>query len=188
MRFIYILCVLSVAACGYDGGGQCYNGYFENITNYTVKPDAVTPSGIRVDTGGYAVDFIKLDARLAQMEACIQEVARASLALPRETLQKWQCLKFDDTPLNRACLVIKVVSPAYSSCSDWQHIPVEAPADLCEAKGLTPTADCHCLWRTAIQDNNTIITPPAMYLWDVGRMMTTCNDVWRSDFAKCLSF
>lgn len=152
--------------------------------------DGITPSGIQVDTGGYAVDFIALDARIAKIEACIRQVAAESLALPAEEKKSWQCLREADPnqELMRDCLVIKVVAPTLSKCSDWQFIGVAAPDELCLAKGVTPTAECPCMWRTAIQDDNVVITPPAMYLWEVGRIMTSCNNIWYSPYAKCLGF
>lgn len=188
--FIAILSIVIFVACGEDSSGRCYQNFYQNITNYEVSPDVVTPSGIKVDAGGYAVDLVALDARIAKIEACIQAAAAESLALSAEEKKSWQCLREvdSDQKLSRECLVIKVVTPTFSKCSDWQFIGVMAPDEGCLAKGLTPTSECPCMWRTAVQDDNIVITPPAMYLWEVGRIMTSCNDVWHSPYAKCLSF
>ena len=191
--FISILSVLSLSlsACGDDLSGRCYQNSYQNVTNYEeVRADVMTPSGIRVDTGGYAVDLATLDARVAKIEACILRMAAESLVLPAEQKKSWQCLREVDPnqELMRDCLVIKVVAPTFSKCSDWQFIGVAAPDGLCLAKGITPTDECPCMWRTAIQDDNVVITPPAMYLWEVGRIMTSCNNIWFSPFAKCLGF
>ena len=185
---ITIFSIFTFTACGEVSSGGCYQNFYQNITNYEVRADTTTPSGIRVDTGGYAVNLIALDARITKIEMCIKQVAK-SLTLSAENKKNWQCSRENlKGELIRDCLVIKVVAPTFSKCSDWQFIGVPAPNELCLAKGVKPTAECPCMWRTAIQDDNIIITPPAMYLWEVGRVMTSCNNIWHSPFAKCLGF
>lgn len=189
-KFFAILIATVFMACGEDSAGHCYQNSYQNITKYEVRAEKITPSGIKVDTGGYAVDLIALDARIAKIEACILRVAVESLALPAEDKKDWQCLREVNTnqELMRDCLVIKVITPTLSKCSDWQFIGVVAPDEFCLAKGIAPTSQCPCMWRTAIQDDNVVITPPAMYLWEVGRIMTSCNNIWYSPYAKCIGF
>lgn len=206
-NLLILLVILSAAGC-YDEDDICYLNYFQNVTDYKVAPDTHTPSGVAVDTGNglYEIDLKELDGRLSKIESCLQDVMEELPDLSKEEIDGWQCIRDGfgkREALKRQCLVIKLVRPVYGSCSDYQMIEatVEPNPSLCEDKGLPPTPDCPCRWRTAIQDENTIITPPeetrpdiaptippAPYLWELGRMMTSCNNVWASPFAKCLSF
>jgi hypothetical protein len=166
---------------------DCYQNFFEDITDFEINPDMATGSGIKVDSGGFDVDLFALDARIGMMEWCITGV----MANNPEPDPKWQCLYRNFTGmrrLKRSCLIIKIVPPVYSKCSKWQFIGVPAPNELCRAKGINPTPECPCMWRTAVQDDNVVITPPALYLWEIGRIMTSCNNIWESPFAPCLGF
>ena len=192
---------------------ECYWNNYSNFTDYSIEVDSYTPSGIGVDTdrGTFTVDLAALDERINKIESCIHEVMDENPDFDDETTEKGQCWgegKFyrDVWPferLRRHCLKIKLVPPVYSECSDWQFIraTVDPDPELCREKGVEPTPTCPCLWRTAIQDENTIISPPpetrsdvdpvsvpAPYLWEIGRMMTSCNYVWYTPFAKCLGY
>lgn len=199
--------ICDIAACYYPEK-ICYNNHLENITDYKITPNQKTQSGIKVDTNLISTntppqDLNELDGRIAKIESCIQEVMTEVQNITREQMENWQCLRqhFEPEELKRQCLVIKFVPPIYSECSDWQFIGENADQQYCESKGLEPNAECPCRWRTAIQDENTIITPPydtrskipptnppAPYLWELGRMMTSCNNAWASPFARCLSY
>lgn len=196
-RIIIFLPALLLCACGTKT--DCYQNLFQNITNYGVEPNAKTPSGIRVDTGGYPINLQKLDKRIALIESCIQTIAESHPLADAD----WQCLKTEfrqQDKLKRDCLIIKIVPSVYSKCSNWQFIDAKAPDKLCVAKGLVSAKECPCQWRTAIQDENIIITPPeetrntpptvpaTPYLWEIGRLMTSCNNVWASPFSQCLSY
>lgn len=198
MRRVILSFVLLLCGCADET--NCYENNFENITNHTISPDTSTPEGISVDTGGYPINLQMLDERINRIESCIQNLFK-NYPLPDA---KWKCLKTRFDPqekLLRKCLVIKIVPPVYSPCSDWQFIGEYAPAEFCLVKGVVPKPECPCRWRTAIQDENVIITPPeetrsnipptippAPYLWEIGRMMTSCNEVWQSPFSACLSY
>jgi len=185
---IYIFIALLFTAC--ESKSDCYQNYYENITNYEINSNISTKLGIRVDSSDYKVDLQELDNRITKIENCIKQVALEVENTPQNEKKKWQCLHDVDpnTGLKYKCIVIKIIAPHYSKCSDWQFIGVKAPDQYCLDKGITPTVDCPCMWRTAIQDNNHIITPPALYLWEIGRIMTSCNNIWYSPFAKCLIF
>ena len=186
MRAIIILTILQ--GCTII---DCPANLYANITAFDINFDAITQSGIKIDTNNNMVDLGKLDERIDLIESCI--LKKSVTILP-----SWQCIRESQQPLNRDCLGIKIVEPIYSKCSSWQFIGardstgqlvgIPAQNELCEEKGLLPTAECPCLWRTTIQNDWTIITPPAMYLWEIGRVMTSCNNIWHSDFAECLSF
>jgi hypothetical protein len=161
-------------------GSKCYNNYYFDITNLPVNINLVTPNGINVDTSGYEVDVKRLDNRINNIEKCLLEVSKT------EDNKKWDCLR-ETIELNRDCFKIKIVPPIYSKCSDWEFIDVLALEQGCLDKGIIPTTECPCRWRTAIQNSWTIITPPKLYLWEMGRIMTSCNQVWKSPYAKCLT-
>jgi hypothetical protein len=100
----------------------------------------------------------------------------------------WGCLQGSGDEikeLNKECLIIKFIPAVKSSCSNWEFLPILAPEQGCIDKGLIPTAECPCRWRTGILNDNVILTPPATYLWDIIRIMTTCNGFWYSPYAKC---
>lgn len=171
--------------CGCPPKNDCYMNMFSNITAYIPKWTMTTPAGYRLDTTDAVPDISLeiLDIRLNNIEKCVLEVAKNNPVAKPE----WACLgnKLIAEPIKKNCLLIKVVKPVMSKCSTWQHIPVKAPDQLCRDKGLEPTAECPCLWRVAVQDDNILITPPAMHLWDIVRIMTSCNGMWSSPLAAC---
>lgn len=192
---LVLLCVMA--------GCDSYNGYMNGFDvppgyDQLVNPNLITPGGIQVDTSDYATDVALLDERVEKTETCILRVM-AENPVPDPG---WQCLaeNYKPEPLKRDYLIIKLVAPVWQ-CSNWQLLPIPAPDEYCLVKDILPTPQCPCLWRTAIQDENIILTPPpetrpgipptsppAPYLWEIGRMMTSCNDTWHSPFAQCLSY
>lgn len=184
-----VLFLLLLPACG--DPPDCYQNYYQNITNFEVNPDMATESGIRVDSGGFKVDLFNLDVRIGMMEWCIGGIMLNNPHPSPEDLRKWQCLRKNFVgaeKLKRSCLVIKVIPPNISKCTGVENIGVPAPEEYCLIKGMQPKPECPCMWRTAVQDDSVIVTPPAMYLWELGRVMTSCNDIWKSPFADCLNF
>lgn len=169
----------------------CYSNYFANVTSYKIVPNATTSKGIKVDTASnFNTDLEELDRRIDKIEACMLEEMRKLPLLTEQQRQEWQCPDkgFIAEELKRECVQIKVVSAVVSECSAWQLLPVLAPNKLCLDKGVIPTIECPCRWRTVVQDDYRIITPPAMYLWELPRVMTGCNNIWKSPFAKCTAF
>lgn len=191
------------------GEGRCYVNFFQNVANFEVRPDMKTPSGIRVDSGGYQIDLQILDERIEKMEKCVLDVMAENAAASKETLNSWGCLRWNPyESLRRHCLIIKITAPVFSKCTNWQFIstpgpfgpePIKADPKLCEAKGLTPTEECPCLWRTLPFNDTVVVAPPpemrnvpptsipAPYLYNVAAIMTSCNNIWFSPFARCLS-
>ena len=136
----------------------------------------------------------EIDGRVRAIEDCILRKYSELGETSQEQQAEWHCWRrtFSSTDiLKRECLIIKIVEPykRNPSCEeyDWQLLPIKVADALCISKGLTPTEKCPCMWRTLIQDENVIITPPAIYLWELGRMMTSCNNIWASPFSECLS-
>jgi len=185
----YIIFCLFLFSCDINRTiDQCYFNYYANVGTWVVNPDKVTPSGIKIDSGGYLIDLEKIDKRIKNIEQCIIEVAKEYERKGFEN--QWQCIRpIKPESLKRDCLMIKIVNPIYSNCGkDWEFIGIKAPDKLCEDKGLIITPECPCMWRTAIFQDNVIISPPALYLWELGRIITSCNAIWASEFAKCLMF
>ncbi|MEK7508689.1 MAG: hypothetical protein AAB568_02440 [Patescibacteria group bacterium] len=205
------ICVLGAqtTACDRD---NCYHNYFPDYSEYPdsyhdVNVDAKTPSGIQVDTGGFAVDLAELDRRVAKIEECVLSVMRNEYAkdLDIDTQMAWGCWtdNFNDRQkLKRDCLIIKLVPPiAYSEDGQWQLLDATAPQVLCKQKGLSPDAKNPCRYRVLTVDENILVTPPpdqgpgaeptsppAPYLWELVSIMTGCTQIWNNAFAKCASF
>lgn len=171
---------------------DCYHNNFANITHLNVKPNLKTPKGIKVDnSSGQEIDLDKIDSRIDSMEMCFKDIVKDKLVLTDQQARDADCyrreFKLEDVTIKRNCLTLKIVKPVSSKCSDWQFIGVKADSDKgCLDKGLKPTPECPCQWRVAIQDQNVLVTPPALYLWDIGRMVTSCNNVWKTPFTPCL--
>lgn len=194
------ICVLGVesASCDRD---NCYHNYFPT-DQYSDYPDsyrdanvnAVTPGGIQVDTGGFTVDLEALDQRVNKIEECVLAVMRQKYAadLDIETQKAWGCWTDNFNArqkLKRDCLIIKVVPPAAMSADGlWQLLDATAPSYLCEEKGQTPDAAHPCRYRVITVDENILVTPPALYLWDIVNIMTGCTQIWNNEFAKCAEF
>ena len=82
LRFLMFLCVLLPAGCcgpAYNtvASSWCDSYYVDpryEQTHYPVRfkfrPDAITPSGVRVDTGGQTVDLLRMDELIDEWEAC----------------------------------------------------------------------------------------------------------------------
>lgn len=186
--------------CGGEEENGGYRNFFDVPAQYKMEanPSMLTPGGIQVDAAGYEINLAILDERVLKIETCILRVMSEN-PVPD---QAWQCIpaNYKIKPLKRNYLIIKLVPPA-PSCSNWQLLPIPAPDEYCIAKKLKPAPECPCMWRTAIQDENIILTPPpetrpdipptsvpAPYLWEIGRMMTGCNKIWPSPFVECLSY
>lgn len=207
------ICVLGVESASCDRDNCYHNNHpFSAFSKYPdsygdVNVDAKTPSGIQVDTGGFAVDLEDLDRRIAQTEECVLSVMNNEYAedLDNKTAMNWGCntKNFNDRQkLKRDCLIIKLVPPiAYSQDGIWQLLDATAPQERCEQKGLKPSAEHPCRYRVISVDENIIVTPPpdqrheveptvppAPYLWEIVSVMTGCTQIWNNEFAKCAEF
>jgi len=194
LAYKFLLMCTFLISCGPTN--PCYINFYQNITNYDINVNAVTPAGFQLDTGGYPIDEHSLDARLLKIESCLTETAKEINFTTDQLPEDWQCLShpLDILLFRRECLVIKFVESAYSPCTpEEEFLPIEAPQTLCKEKGLKPNPDCPCRWRTAIQDDNYLIVPwtekvENMNLWDLIRVHTGCNLFWSSPLSKCAGF
>jgi len=198
-----LLCASALTACCFIfpnskifGGCYvaCYRTYFQPVIYPppVVTPNVTTLAGFRLDVDlvKWNLDLVKLDQRLLAIESCVNEVKGQQQGATVAQLNAWGCpnnRRFEVAPIKKDCLVIKVMDPVPSKCqSEWQLLPAPAPDALCAAKGLKVTPECPCLWRSGTIDDYKVITPPRLYLWPVVEIITSCNNLWGSPFARCL--
>jgi len=197
IRF-YLFLYLVFVVCG-CGNNECYYNFFMNITDYDVDYDNLlfTGSGIQIDSSGYHVDLDALDTRILNIERCLINTSNVICPLSGEDANRFQCSGYNlnTEPFLRECMVIKIVKSVSSKCTPEEgFLPIGAPQELCDAKGLSRNSECPCRWRTAIQDNNILIVPyekevENLNLWDLVRMWSGCNMFWASkELAKCTKY
>lgn len=107
--------------------------------------------------------------------------------LDRQTASLEECLEIS---IERECLTVKVAPDWYiSPCSGQEIFPCAMPKEVCLNKGLTEEdlERCPCSCRAIIQDENTIIVTPNLFLYrgELARMVTGVNNPWR-DYSHCL--
>ena len=163
--------------------GKCLPNFYKDVTSYKVNSTFII-NGINIDKSEYInVDLSSLGKRLNNIEECIKKVISSYEIIP----DSWECVRKKIELQPRECIIIKIVPPIYSTCSDWQFTNAYAPDELCIEKGFYPTKECPCRWRSAIQNDVVLITPPNLYLWDIIRIYTGCNNIWKSPLSQCTS-
>jgi hypothetical protein len=125
----------------------------------------LSPQGIRVDSSGEQIDLTELDRQTNMLEDCL------------------------GIPVNTDCITVKVAPDWYiSPCSGQQLFPCNVDDQLCLDKGVELTEECQCNCRAIIQDENTIIVTPDLYLYrtELARMITGINNPWIEGVSHCL--
>lgn len=185
LTFFYFCCSCDC----YD----CYHNYYQNITNYEVNPNTITPGGIQVDTSDFEVDLEEIDRQVDYLENCMQEnFSSPDFEVSGEVLDQQECWNEDLSPdiiVRRDCLIVKIAPDWFvSPCSGQQVFECNIRDSVCEDKGLEITDECPCMCRSTIQDENVIITTPDLYLFrgELGRMVTSCNNPWFEPVNECL--
>lgn len=187
--FLVVIC-----ACG-CGDNDCYVNHYRNITNYDVIPETLTPNDVLVDTSGFDVDLAEIDRQIDEMEVCVQNALFDGIDMP--TAQAQGCrdsnlnyrTDFTDISVRRECLTVKIAPDWYvSACSGQEVFPCDIPPQVCIDKGLEITDECPCRCRSAIQDENVVVTTPNLYLFrgELARMITGCNNPWFGAVSRCL--
>jgi len=150
-----ILTALLILGCNSEGPQYCYSGNYETLKRYDLDFSAQTPGGIWVDPTGQDIDLAKIDTLTDELESCL------------------------GTRINRECIGVKIPDDWFvSECSGEELLPIPAPPELCDAKGLP--RDCGSYWRVETQDDNIIVTPPGLKLYkaELARIVTGENNVW----------
>lgn len=171
-------------------GPDCPHYGYTSQFNYQVSYNAITPSGIKVDTSGQLIRLDTIDVLTNEVETCLEKNFGSPPHIPQEVRNASYCVVSDfNLPCDRDCFSVKVPDDWVMSCDGSQQLlPTEAPQELCDAKGLTANPDCPCRWRAGIQNNNIIVTTPSLYLYKdpLIRIITGCNNPWaHTRLAEC---
>jgi hypothetical protein len=182
--------MLTFAAAVYAGCNAVgYVGQFANVTTYGVSPSDRTPEGVVVDASGFKVDLAAIDSHIDKVEQCLRDKYPDG-SLPADVVKNGHCLsdKFDPV-IQRSFLTVKVAPDWHNGCLNEQVFPCGVDPKYCEAKGITPTPECPCECRGAVQDNDTIVTTPDLHLFDndLIRVVTTCNYIWIAGLQECFA-
>lgn len=195
MRTLTILIILFLAGC--SDGKRCNNNNYQNITQYEIAVNSVTPGGVNVDDSGFFVDLEELDRQINEMEICVQNALSGGIDMATAETQDCRIDGWDyrtdfvDISVRRECLTVKI-SPDWrvSTCSEeyMEVFPCEINPQVCIDKGLEITDECPCMCRSTIQDENVVVTTPNLYLFrgELARQMTGCNNPWFGAVSACL--
>jgi hypothetical protein len=189
-KFGFIVGILIVwglfhmCSCSYDP--ECVNRSGVNIVPpYKVENVQPTPSGIKVDTSGWDVSLEMVDTVVNSVERCLAQTFPGKIP---KTLRESAWCNFEKVrPLKRDCITIKIPSSCFLSKDESEYLlDRKAPEYLCEQKeNYEP--EHGCFWRTGIQEDETIVTCPDLYMLPdpIVRYMTSCTTAWEGDLAKC---
>lgn len=197
MKMKKIQLVLAICLIGFGCDDNCYRNYYQNITDYEISINSITPNGVNVDDSGFYVDLEEIDRQIDEMETCVQNALAGGIDLAIARTQgcrdeSWNYrVDFSGISVLRECLTVKIAPDWYvSHCSeDYMEIfPCDISPQVCIDKGLEITDECPCRCRSAIQDENIVITTPNLYLFrgELARMITGCNNPWFSPISQCL--
>lgn len=132
-------------------------GYNVDAPPYKVECVS-TPKGVCFDPSGQAISAGLVDRLTDEVEACVGKT------------------------IDRGSFRVKIANDWHLSCDGAQQVlPAAGAGDLgCEAKGLTPTAACPCLWRAYLQGDGVIVATPSMYLFKdaLTRFVTGSRNPW----------
>lgn len=187
VRFIWTFFLFGCSVNPYDRNS------YENVANYTINYNTVTPEGLKVDTSGQEVDLTQIDTQFNNVVSCLTN--KFPNGLPTDVIAASHCT-YNNTIIDKAQLGIKIAPNWHntpSTCGGtagygpMEVFPCNVPNSLCEAKGLMVTPDCPCECRSAVLDNSIVVTTPNLYLLNDAliRILTSCNDIWTSELAGC---
>ena len=161
--FIYIiLASLLLQVCG-CAGEYCYYYNFTDITNYSFEETGRTLLGISVSDYSGELDLDLVDRKVLELENCL------------------------DMSIDYNCVKALVPPDTYiSPCSGRELFPCNINPQLCIDKGITPTEECPCACRGAIQDNLIIVTVPSLITFkgELTRLITGINNPWTHEETK----
>ena len=164
------------------GCAPCYDSYEPNYTNYSVHRTGISSLEYGLDDPKGELDRVRLDKIVEDVKDCVAAV----LPLTPQEQQEGECMG-TPTPEIRSCLTVKDAPDWHWGCNNQEQLFGSAPIASCEAKGLTPTADCPCEFRAIIQDNCTVITTPNMKILagQLTTLFTGCTNAWTGRLLTC---
>lgn len=157
---------MSISNCALSSC-QEYNWGYNNGTfdQYDANPDYKTPEGISYDPSGLPISPELIDRLTNEVEFCLSK------------------------SINRYSFVVKIANdwiPSYQK--DNELLPVLAPIEGCDTKGLPHIPGFPCRWRAGIKCPNILITTPSFYLYKdvLIRFTQEIDNPWIDPhFAKC---
>jgi hypothetical protein len=155
--------------------GYCDRG--NNIDGYTV--DATWRDGLQVDAPT-TYDTRELSALVDAIDDCLRDIGELPHQEAVAALCRFQRWVYQDHPLRRECVEVKVVNSwHWSHDFEYQLLYDEAPFESCAAKGFEAGP---CYWRAAVQDGYRIIVPPGADLLGepLVRISTRCLAPYQS--------
>jgi hypothetical protein len=157
---VLVLLLLQVGACGVD---SCYDYNFINITDYDFKETGKTLLGISVSDYSGELNLDLIDEKVLELESCL------------------------GISIDYGCINVLVPPDTYiSPCSDQELFPCTINPQLCLDKGITPTEECLCACRGAIQNNSIIVTVSSLVTFkgELTRLITGVNNPWTNENTK----
>lgn len=152
-----------------------------------VDPDAKTPAGIPVDTGGKPHDLAMIDTMVFEVKQCL-ESNFPTFHIPSEVRDKTYCKTTNfkqsfDAAFNFGCWQIKIDNNWVKSCDGTQQLlsaqSPTIPGQPCGGKPIIPTRECPCRYRVAITGKTLVVPPNARLLKDgLVRVITGCTNPW----------
>lgn len=178
-KLLFLLLIPQISSsCKKD---HCYfTDNYATLSHYSTKNKKVsrTPEGITVYLNGADIDLKKIDDIVDSLEICL------------------------GIKIHRECFEIYIPTDWYiSTCSGEQLLPIAAPHEQCEAKGLelpencwglnhpTDACPCVCNYRVSTQRNFLIVVTPNLKLLkaELARLVTGVNNPWiDNDIKECL--
>jgi hypothetical protein len=175
--------------CEKDCDKYCVHGFPQTENPYYTNFTELTEKGVRVDREGVvgAPTLNQIDQAIDEVEACLTRNFPGGYMGEEIRLRTTGAYDSFTLPLKRKCLRVKVAADTVE-VDGCELLPWPAPTALCEAKGLTPTEDRPCRWRAGIQDRQTAVTTPNLYLLKdpIVRIVTGSSAIWSEPLlAEC---
>jgi len=189
-----IFLFFSVVNCSIKPGR--YDNHYSNVTNYPVKIDRHTPSGIGIDDPDLLLSTGLVEQKALQLQDCLEKLATKAdlhrIQLTREEAIAGQCLSMQiPVYIKFDYIQVKLAPDWYTStCTGQQLFPCSIDPKYCTEKKELDELSCACNCRSATQDNKTIIITPNLYLYkaELLRLMSGCNIIWNiPEFVNCVN-
>lgn len=174
--------------CGCDFEAPCYpgrEGY--DVTSQDTTPNYYTPSGygLHDPVGAFVTEGRAFDTAITEVQSCLSSIGNDVSVLPSDAL----CPGVGGPWRVQSCTRIVLSDNWYiSPCSGQELFPCAVDPVACVTKGLSPSTECPCACREAIQNGTSVIVPPNHALLKAGlvRLVTGCENPWVEPLARCV--